>query len=103
MRRKKEDSSLYRGHKLFLSKNWFEVVGVNCSIASIPLFRVNIPLFSESIQFGAKTNRTEPDGKVELRKILKLLCLSLDQHLGSGKVLKVCVICNNVNRIDQTF
>jgi len=103
MRRKKKDSSLYKGHKLFLSENWFEVVGVNCDIANIPPFRVNIPLFSESIQFGAKTNRTELDGKVELRKILRPLCLSLDQHLGSGKVLKAFVICNNVNEMDQTF
>ena len=88
---------------MFLSEDWFEVVEVNYGIASIPLFRVNIPLFSESIQFGAKTTRTEPDGKVELRKILGLLCLSLGQHLGSGKVLKNFVICNNVNGIDQIF
>ena len=35
-RREKKNSSLYRGHKLFLSKDWFEVVRVNCGIASIP-------------------------------------------------------------------
>jgi len=37
--RKEENSSLYGNHKLFLSKNWFEVVRVNCGIASIPPFR----------------------------------------------------------------
>ena len=94
---------MYRGHKLFLSKDWFEVVRVDCGVASIPLFRIDVPLSSESIQFGAKTARTEPDDKVELRKVLRPLCLSLGQHFGSGKVLKVFMIYNNVNRIGWTF
>jgi len=75
--RKEENSSLYKGYKLFLSENRFEVVKVDCGIASIPLFRINILLFSESIWFGIKMTRTEPDDKIELRKILRLLCLSL--------------------------
>ena len=102
-KRKEEDSSLYRCYKLLLGENWFEVMRVDCSIASIPFFRINIPLFSESIQFGAKTTRMEPDDKIELRKILRLLCLSLDQHLGSRKILKVFMICNNINRIGWTL
>jgi len=52
-RRKKKDSSLYRGHKLFLSKDWFKAVKVDCNIASIPLFRIDILLSSKSIWFGA--------------------------------------------------
>jgi len=76
-RRKKKDSGLYRGCKLFLSKDGLEVVRVDCGIASIPPFRINIPLFSESIQFGAKTARAEPDDKVELEKVLRPLCLPL--------------------------
>ena len=98
-RRKKKDSSLYGGHKLFLSKDGFKVVRVDCGIASIPLFRVDIPPSSESIQFGAKITRMELNDKVELRKILGLLCLSLGQHLGSRKILKVLMICNNIDRI----
>ena len=34
----KEDSSLYKDYKLLLSEDWFEVVEVDCGIASIPLF-----------------------------------------------------------------
>jgi len=84
-----------------LSEDWFEVVKVNYSIASIPLFRINVPLFSENIWFGAKTTRIEPDDKVELRKVLRPLCLPLNQHLGSGKILKVfLIIHNNINGID---
>jgi len=69
---------LYRGYKLFLSENGFEVMKVDCGIASILLFRIDIPLFSKIIQFGAKTIRMEPDNKIELRKIFGPLCLPLD-------------------------
>jgi len=76
---------------------------INCGIASIPSFRIDVPLSSKSIQFGAKTTRMEPDNKIELREVLRLLCLSLGQHLSSRKVLKVFVIHNNINEIDQIF
>ena len=76
--RKEKDSSLYRGYKLLLSEDWFEVVKVDCSVASIPTFRVDISLSSESIRFGTKMTRIEPDNKIELREVLRLLCLSLD-------------------------
>ena len=68
---------MYRGCKLFLSEDGFEVVRVDCSIASIPLFRIDVPSSSKSIQFGAKTTRTEPDDKVELEEVLRPLCLPL--------------------------
>ena len=100
---KKQDSSLYRSHKLFLSENWFEVVKIDCSIASIPLFRINVPLSSESVQFGAKMTRTEFDNKIKLREVLRLLYLSLGQHLGSKKILKVFIIYNNVNKKELDF
>ena len=94
---------MYEGYKLFLSEDWFEVVRVDCSIASIPPFRVDIPPFSKSIQFGTKMTRIEPDNKVELREVLGLLHLPLGQYLGSRKVLKIFIIHNNVNRIGQTL
>ena len=84
---------------MFLSKNWFEVVRVNYNIASISLFRVNIPLSSESVQFGTKITRTEPDNKIKLRKILKPLHLPLGQYLGSRKLFKVFIIHNNIDGI----
>jgi len=70
-RREEENSSSYGDHKLFLSKDWFEVIRVDCGVASIPLFRIDVLPSSESIWFGAKTTRTEPDDKVELRKVLQ--------------------------------
>ena len=86
-----------------LDEDWFEVVRVDYGIASILLFRINIPLSSKSIQFGAKMTRIEPDDKIELREVLRLLHLPLDQHFGSRKILKVFIICNNINGIDQTL
>ena len=44
--------------------------------------------------------RTESDDRVELRKIFRPPHLPLGQHLGSGKILKVFIIHNNINGID---
>jgi len=86
-----------------LSEDGLEVVRVDCGIASIPPFRIDIPSSSKSVRFGAKMTRTEPDNKVELEEVLRPLCLPLGQYLGSRKILKVFMICNNVNRIGWTF
>ncbi len=84
---------------MFLSKDGLEVVKVDCSIASILPFRINIPSSSESVQFGTEMTRAEPNDKVELRKVLRLPCLPLGQHLSNRKILKIFMIYNNVNRI----
>jgi len=103
-RRKKKDSSSYGGCKLFLSEDRLEVVRVDCGIASIPLFRIDVvPSSSESIWFSAETTRVEPDDKIELGEILGPLCLPPGQYLGSGKILKVFMIYNNVYGIGWTF
>ena len=86
-----------------MSEDKLEVVRVDCGIASILLFRIDIPLSSKSILFCTKTTRAEPNDKIELGKILRPLCLSLDQYLGSRKILKVLMIHNNINRIGQIF
>jgi len=82
-----------------LSEDRFEVVRVDCGIASILPFKIDIPLFGKSIQFCAEMTRTESDDKVELGEVLRPLCLSLGQYLGSRKILKVLMIYNNVDGI----
>ena len=72
---------------------------VDCGVASIPPFRIDIPLSSESIWFGTEMTRVEPDDKVKLGEVLGLPCLPPGQYLGSKKILKVLMICNNVNGI----
>jgi len=88
---------------LFLSEDGLEVVRVDCGIASIPLFRIDVLSFSESIQFGAETTRVEPDDKVELGEVLRPLHFLLDQYLGSREILKVLMIHDNIDRIGRTF
>ena len=82
-RREKKDSSSYRGCKLFLSEDRLEVVRVDCGVASIPPFRIDVLLSSESIQFCAETTRAEPNDKVGLEEILRPPCLPPGQYLGS--------------------
>jgi len=62
-------------------------------------FKINVPPSSESIQFGTKMTKIEPDDKVELREILRPPHLPPGQHLGSRKILKVFMIYNNINGI----
>ena len=88
---------------MFLSEDGLEVVRVDYGIASIPPFRIDVPSSSESIRFCAETTRTEPDDKVELRKVLGPPHLPLGQYLGSRKILKILMIYNNIDRIGQTF
>ena len=102
-RREKENSSLYRGCKLFLSEDGFKVVRVDCGMASIPFFRIDISLSSKSIWFSTKTTRAEPDDKVELGEVLRPPCLPPGQHLGSRKILKVFMIYNNIDGIGWAF
>ena len=102
-RREKKDGSSYKGCKLFLSEDGLEVVRVDCGVASIPLFRIDVPSSSESIQFCAEMTRVESDDKVELGEILGPPCLPPGQYLGSRKILKVLMIYNNINKIGWTF
>jgi len=102
-RRKKKNSGSYGGCKLFLSENGLEVVRVDCGIASIPPFRIDISSSSESIWFCAEITRVEPDDKVELGEVLEPPRLPLGQYLGSRKILKILMIYNNIDRVGQTF
>ena len=88
---------------MFLSEDRLEVVRVNYGIASIPLFRIDIPSSSESIQFCAKMTRVESDDKVQLGEVLGPLHLPPGQYLSSRKILKVLMIHNNVDGIGWTF
>ena len=44
---------------------------VNYGVASIPAFRIDVPSSSESVQFGVKMTRVEPDDKIELGEVLR--------------------------------
>ena len=84
---------------MFLSEDELEVVRVDCGIASISPFRIDIPSSSESIQFGAEMTRVESDDKIELEEVLGPPHLPPGQYLGSREILKVLMIHNNVDGI----
>ena len=63
---------------MLLSEDEFEVVRIDCIIASIPPFRINVLLSIESIRFDTKTTKIEPDDKIKLGEILEIPCLPLD-------------------------
>jgi len=86
-----------------LSEDGLEVVRVDCGIASILPFRIDVPLSSESIWFCTETTRVEPDDKIELGEVLGPLHLPPGQYLGSREILKVLMIRNNVDGIGWTF
>jgi len=86
-----------------LSEDELEVARVDCGVASIPPFRIDIPSSSESIRFCAEMTRTEPDDKIELGEVLGPPCLPPGQYLGSRKILKVFMIRNNIDGIGWTF
>ena len=88
---------------MFLSEDGLEVVRVDCGIASIPPFRIDVPLSSKGIWFCTEVTRVEPDDKVELGEVLRPPRLPPGQYFGSRKILKILMIRNNVDRIDQTF
>jgi len=86
-----------------LSEDGLKVVRVNCGVASILPFRIDVPSSSESIWFCAEMTRVEPNDKIELGKVLGPPRLPPGQYLGSRKILKVLMICNNIDGIGRTF
>ena len=67
---------------MFLSEDGLEVVRVDYGVASIPPFRIDVPLSSKSIWFCAEMTRAEPNDKVELEEVLEPLYLPPGQYLG---------------------
>ena len=53
--------------ELFLGKDWVEVVWIETGISGIPIFRIDIPPSSESVQFGSEMARVESNYHVKMR------------------------------------
>ena len=73
-----------------------EIVRVDLSVLTIPLFRVDVPLSSEHVWFPTKFPQPEPDDKVELGEVFGLADLSVDKNLGSGKVLEILIVGDHI-------
>ena len=86
-----------------MSKYKAEIVRIDLSILAIPFFRVHIPLTSECIQFPTKFTWLELDYKVELGKEFRPTDLTSSKDLGSREILKVLMVCNDVNGFHGAF
>ena len=79
------------------------VLWVDSGIVTIPLFRVDVPLSSKSVWFRSKFSRAETDNEVECGKKFRPMCLSTCEDFGSGKILEVPVVGDDVNRYTGTL
>jgi hypothetical protein len=80
-----------------------EVMGVNSSVVLIPLFGIDVPASSKGIWFSSKFSRTEMYEEVELVEELRPTSLMAREELCGSKVLKVLMVCDNVNRLGRAL
>ena len=59
-----------------------EVLWVDTGIVTIPLFKVDFPLSSQCVGFGAEFPRAEVDDEVESREAFEPTCLSMCKDFG---------------------
>jgi hypothetical protein len=88
---------------LLLGEDWTEIVGISSSVVLIPLFGVDVPASSEGIRLGSEFTRTETDNEIELVEIFRPTGLPTGKHLRSSEILKIFVICDDVDRNRGTF
>jgi hypothetical protein len=76
-----------------------EIMRVNMSTVLIPLFGIDIPASSKGIRFSSKFSRMETDDHIELVEELQPMSLMAREEFGSCEILKVLMVCDNVNRL----
>ena len=86
-----------RSRKLFIGENGSEVMWVDGSIVTISPFWVDIPMSSQRVRLSTQTTRMEADDKVKLREEFRPTSLSMSKDLGSGEVLQVLVVGDNID------
>jgi hypothetical protein len=72
---------------------------VNLSVVLIPLFGIDVPASSKGIQFSSKFSGTKTDDHIELVEEFRPMSLMAREKFGSRKILKVLMVCDNVNRL----
>ena len=70
-----------------MSEHWPKILGVNPGVATIPLFGVDVPSSSESVQFGTEFSRMETNDEVKLREEFRPLGLLAGEDFGGREIL----------------
>ena len=85
------------------SEYWVKVLWVSSGIATIPLFKIDVPSSSQCVRFGPELPRTEANDEVKTGKKFGPSCLTTCEDLGRRKILKVPVISDDVNGCTGTL
>jgi hypothetical protein len=78
-------------------------MGVNSSVVLIPLFGIDVPASSKGIWFSSKFYGTETYEEVELVEELRPTSLTAREEFCGSEVLKVLMVCDDVNRLGRAL
>ena len=92
-----------RVRELFLSEHRPKILGVNPGVATIPLFGVDVPSSSESVQLGTEFSGMEMNDKVELREEFRPLGLLVGEDFGGREILQIFVVSDDITRGGRAF
>src|SRR6267154_5038508 len=88
---------------MLVRKNGTEVLRIDLHVVPIPPFRIDVPASSEGIRFSAEAARAETDNEVEMMEEFRPAGLLARQKLCGGEVLKVLMICDDIDRKSGAF
>jgi len=80
-----------------------KVVKVDKSIASISLFRINVPSSSESIRLNSELAKIKANNKVKLKEIHRLSHLLMNKNFIDQKIFEALIIYDNIDGKCRTF
>jgi len=80
-----------------------KVVKVDKSIASISLFRINVPSSSESIRLNSELTKIKANNKVKLEEIRRLSHLLMNKNFIDQKIFEALIIYDNIDGKCRTF
>ena len=81
-----------------MGKHQLEILQVHLSIATIPLFGIDVPLSSQGVGLSTKLTRAKSNGQIELRKILRPPGLLTGENLRGEEALEIFVVSDDVDR-----
>jgi hypothetical protein len=80
-----------------------EVVQINSSVVTIPLFGIDVPASDKCIWFTSEASGTELDNHVESAEVFWPVHLMASKHPHRREILEILVICDNVDGVLNSF
>jgi hypothetical protein len=89
--------------ELFRGEDGASVLWVNEGVVLIPPFWVDVGASSEGVRLCTKFPRAKTNKHVESREVFRPASLAASEHLGSGKILEILVVCNDVDDVGRAL